>query len=328
MRRKHLHYGHLANSCDIRTVERYFKGPITGMPKKLPENRVYDFLNAVGSCYEDFLYYYHENIGLFGEVSDSGEILNIEPGDRPGGPATVEHIEGKEGAVDDTAFEPRFCGMDNQFDRLRAATLKRINRSLIFFFACIISVIAVVTISSPHSNYIEAFYAEVPVDQKICREETLFKSGIRQLKSEETLHTDDCFAVKLAWRGQGRLYLFSETNERQLVRLFPNRCNFLGYGGVLPNTAGVLTFPLNDLGLPSMFKLDNQVGRETFIALAISPGRLSLKQKQLLDALPDKCDMPYSIPPVALSMKQLLNQTENVWKKGRDWFSIQIRHTF
>ena len=82
-RKMHLNDGHLAKFCDIRTVERYFKGPIENMPKKLPENSVYGFLNIVESQYDDFVEYYHSthHASVKSDVAVSESIIGDKSSD-------------------------------------------------------------------------------------------------------------------------------------------------------------------------------------------------------------------------------------------------------
>ena len=153
---------------------------------------------------------------------------------------------------------------------------------------------------------------------------SFFKKAHEKLEDQEVLYSGDCFALKLTWSGQGELFLLSESGE-QLTRLFPNSCHALGYVNSLAREPSDLVFPLKDDGSPSMFKLDTHTGMETIIALAIDANRISAKQQKWLGSIPDKCaTQPHETQTP--SMAQLSLQAEKSWRKGTDWFSVQIQH--
>ncbi len=287
MRKQHLHYGNLSKNCDLRTVERYFKGPLVGMPKRLPESRVYDFLNIVNSSYDEFVDYY---LGLSAseEPPLSGQKMNLV-GD---------------GESESKAIAWPWVGK--------------------FYWAIFLSLFTVSTLvflllywQSPSTRLIRNFHAVVPLEQNDCAAGKPFVQGLTPLAEEAILYSGQCFAVSLQWSGKGQLYLLSEMNGK-LIRLYPNSCFALGYPQGLPAQASNLHFPLNRQGLPSMFKLDNNSGEEVIVALATT-NRLSPQQQSTLDSIPSTCNDDSGVSSV--SLYQVLDS----WNRGEQ-LSLHIRH--
>jgi hypothetical protein len=312
MRKKHLHYGHLAKACDIKTVERYFKGPFESMPKKLPESRIYDFLDAVGSCYDDFLNYYQH---LPASADEPCITVKSEA-------STLAQKEESESSIPPVYHS----GFNRYIIHLQGLWCHKWFRLflVVLFILCVIASVVLLKVKLVKGQgYIEQFYAVTPVDNKSCYKDVSFRKGTQRLINGSVLYSGDCFALKLLWRGGGNLYLFSSF-ESQLTRLFPNSCNALGYKKGLPDTFSQLTFPLDRQGLPSMFRLDDNSGTETIIALAVSSDRMSVRQQEVIASMPDKCGSLSE--PVFLSMEQLSLQSQIPWEKDKDWFSVKIEH--
>lgn len=172
MNEQHLRHDHLAKCCDMRTVERYFKGPESAMPKRLPENRVYEFLDTVNSQYNDFYQYYQAIKEKESKVSSLSltQYLTSLP---------------KKGLIWGVVFAVTILAM------VMATKLTN-------------------TVS--HQPFITTFQAISPVDQTLCKKDLPFRSGIKKLDNNPSLKSGECFAITLSWNGHGELFLLLQSN--------------------------------------------------------------------------------------------------------------------
>ena len=293
MHKKHMLPEHLAKSCDIRTVERYFKGPESAMPKRISAQRVYNFLDAVGHNYNDFYEYYKNTI------NDS----------------------------DKTYMGRYLCPL---IKRLGTSWLSigisTVICVAVIFVAVIFMPWTITTIRElfePQQSSLLSFKAIAPTKQSFCQEQTLFRSGVTVLKKWASLHSGDCFAVTLQWDGRGELFLLTE-KDGQLLRLFPDDCNAIGYQGVTL-TAGEWHFPLNDDGTATMFQLDSDKGQETLLALNVDVQQISEQQRQAINNLPTTCSASKHLSK-PITFTQLNELGSKLWQQNKDWRSITIFH--
>ncbi len=171
---------------------------------------------------------------------------------------------------------------------------------------------------------IDDFYVTIPANQDDCLAGEPFKSGTNVFNSGEWLPNGACFSLEVQWEGDGTLHLMSKEND-ELRRLYPNNCGNLGYEDGIDPQDKAIHFPINEVGSPWVFQLDDNSGTENIIALVTNRENTTALQRMVLNNMPDICNEANTELPTWTELLQA-GSNERILIENRDWFEVFIRH--
>ncbi len=138
---------------------------------------------------------------------------------------------------------------------------------------------------------IRAFDLIKPLQQTLCADAKPWANGYMTVHANARLPSGGCFAIRYEAGASSALYLFGQTPEGRLTRLFPNDCDALNLGKSSGRIAPgrQLHIPLFADGAPGFFLLDDRAGRERIYAVAVSDPDTEARLQGHMEHAADVC---------------------------------------
>lgn len=160
---------------------------------------------------------------------------------------------------------------------------------------------------------IDSFTIITPKSTHLCSASNPWKNGFDEISNNSVISSKTCFAFKITAYKTSEIYLLSQSENGNLIKLFPNNCNGLRTLNSRLKRFEEIILPQDELGKHLILSTDNEGGKEWFYSIALSSVKSRNALISLINKIPGLCikNTEYSIKVSVFKRKLQKIQQDN-----------------
>jgi hypothetical protein len=173
------------------------------------------------------------------------------------------------------------------------------------------------------SQIITSLELLIPLNQKSCKHESPWESGMQRVAINGTLPTGSCLAVEMEVKKSAYVFLFSQDARGDLSRIYPSDCPAAGPDIGLLQPGELFRFPSSRSDLQAaVLEFEGSPGTERIYAIAITTPRLAAIFADRMIKLQDLCRSGNVYPDMlATDERQHPHERIQRWQNYLDWLT-------